>query len=85
MRIGGLKEKLLAAHRGGIKLVFIPEENVRDLDEIPQNVKDGLEIKAVHSIDDILPLALTKKPKALSSTTSKKKLEKNKDIESRVS
>ncbi|MGE8563745.1 MAG: S16 family serine protease, partial [Acinetobacter bohemicus] len=65
MRIGGLKEKLLAAHRGGIKLVFIPQENVRDLVEIPDNVKAGLEIKAVKSIDDILPLALTEMPKPL--------------------
>lgn len=65
MRIGGLKEKLLAAHRGGIKLVFIPQENVRDLAEIPENVKEGLEIKAVKSIDEILPLALIDMPKAL--------------------
>lgn len=79
LRIGGLKEKLLAAHRGGIKLVFIPEENVRDLDDIPENVKAGLEIKAVNSIDEILPLALTKKPKPLSRNS--KKLEKAKQQE----
>ncbi|WP_269915046.1 endopeptidase La [Acinetobacter sp. HY1485] len=65
LRIGGLKEKLLAAHRGGIQLVFIPHENVRDLTEIPNNVKEGLEIKAVKTIDDILPLALTEVPKPL--------------------
>ena len=65
MRIGGLKEKLLAAHRGGIKLVFIPQENVRDLAEIPDNVKEGLEIKAVKSIDDILKVALIEQPKPL--------------------
>ena len=65
MRIGGLKEKLLAAHRGGIKLVFIPQENVRDLIEIPDNVKEGLEIKAVKSIDEILTLGLVSKPKPL--------------------
>ena len=65
LRIGGLKEKLLAAHRGGIQLVFIPHENVRDLTEIPNNVKEGLEIKAVKTIDDILPLALTEIPKPL--------------------
>ncbi|MEG0617661.1 MAG: S16 family serine protease, partial [Oscillospiraceae bacterium] len=52
-------------HRGGIKLVFIPQENVRDLVEIPDNVKAGLEIKAVKSIDDILPLALIEMPKPL--------------------
>ncbi|KAA8735265.1 endopeptidase La [Acinetobacter qingfengensis] len=68
LRIGGLKEKLLAAHRGGIKLVFIPQENVRDLKEIPENVKAGLEIKAVKSIDEILPLALTEMPKPLPKT-----------------
>ena len=65
MRIGGLKEKLLAAHRGGVKLVFIPQENVRDLSEIPDNVKEGLDIKAVKSIDEILPLALVSMPKPL--------------------
>lgn len=65
MRIGGLKEKLLAAHRGGIKLVFIPQENVRDLVEIPDNVKEGLEIKAVKSVDEILELALVEQPKPL--------------------
>lgn len=65
LRIGGLKEKLLAAHRGGIKSVFIPQENVRDLKEVPDNVKAGLEIKAVKSIDEILPLALIEKPKPL--------------------
>ncbi|WP_343594957.1 endopeptidase La [Acinetobacter sp.] len=68
MRIGGLKEKLLAAHRGGVKLVFIPQENVRDLAEIPDNVKEGLEIKAVKSIDEILPLALVEMPKPLPKT-----------------
>ena len=65
MRIGGLKEKLLAAHRGGIKLVFIPQDNVRDLAEIPDNVKEGLEIKAVKSIDEILALGLVQQPKPL--------------------
>ncbi|MHA3050517.1 endopeptidase La [Acinetobacter sp. ANC 4641] len=65
LRIGGLKEKLLAAHRGGVKLVFIPQDNVRDLAEIPDNVKEGLEIKAVKSIDEILPLALTQQPTPL--------------------
>ena len=68
MRIGGLKEKLLAAHRGGVKLVFIPQDNVRDLAEIPENVKEGLEIKAVKSIDEILPLGLVSMPKPLPKT-----------------
>ena len=75
LRIGGLKEKLLAAHRGGIKLVFIPQDNVRDLAEIPDNVKEGLEIKAVKSIDEILPLALTDTPKPLPKTPIVKPVE----------
>jgi len=56
--IGGLKEKLLAAHRGGIKRVVIPKENAKDLEEIPENVKQDLEIHAVRWIDDVLRLAL---------------------------
>jgi ATP-dependent Lon protease len=68
MRIGGLKEKLLAAHRGGVKLVLIPEENVRDLVEIPDNVKEGLEIRAVKTIDDVLPAALVRMPEPLAKT-----------------
>lgn len=65
LAIGGLKEKLLAAHRGGIKLVLIPEENVRDLREIPENVKTGLEIRPVSTIDEVLSIALTEAPKPL--------------------
>ncbi len=60
--IGGLKEKLLAAHRGGIKLVLIPAENQRDLKEIPDNVKQGLEIRAVKTIDEVLSAALVSAP-----------------------
>ena len=78
LRIGGLKEKLLAAHRGGIKLVFIPQDNVRDLAEIPDNVKEGLEIKAVKSIDEVLPLALTDSPKHLPKTPLVKPVEDTK-------
>lgn len=59
MAIGGLKEKLLAAHRGGIKTVLIPEENVKDLAEIPDNVKRDLEIIPVATVDDVLKHALT--------------------------
>ena len=55
--IGGLKEKLLAALRGGIKTVLIPEENVKDLAEIPDNVKSGLEIVPVRGIDRVLEVA----------------------------
>ena len=60
--IGGLKEKLLAALRGGIKTVIIPEENVKDLAEIPDNVKQGLEIVPVKWIDKVLSIALERQP-----------------------
>ncbi len=65
LAIGGLKEKLLAAHRGGIKTVLIPEENVKDLVEIPDNVKNRLEIHPVKWIDQVLELALERKPEPL--------------------
>jgi len=63
--IGGLKEKLLAAHRGGIKTVLIPEENVKDLTEIAENVKNRLEIVPVKWIDQVLELALEHRPEPL--------------------
>ena len=63
--IGGLKEKLLAALRGGIKTVLIPEENVKDLQDIPDNVKEGLEIVPVRWIDAVLEVALERVPQAL--------------------
>ncbi|WP_210546699.1 endopeptidase La [Rhodoferax sp. PAMC 29310] len=63
--IGGLKEKLLAALRGGIKTVIIPEENAKDLQDIPANVKDGLEIVPVRWIDKVLEIALEKMPTPL--------------------
>jgi ATP-dependent Lon protease len=66
LAIGGLKEKLLAAHRGGIKTVIIPEENERDLKEIPDNIKADLEIKPVKWIDEVLEIALESMPKPLS-------------------
>ena len=62
LAIGGLKEKLLAAHRGGIKTVLIPEENVRDLKEIPDNIKESLEIRPVTWIDEVLDIALAYPP-----------------------
>jgi ATP-dependent Lon protease len=68
--IGGLKEKLLAAHRGGIKLVLIPEENVKDLTDIPDNVKNGIEIRPVRWIDQVLELALEKMPTPLPELTA---------------
>jgi ATP-dependent Lon protease len=63
--IGGLKEKLLAAHRGGIKTVVIPEENTKDLAEIPDNIKGRLDIYPVRWIDQVLELALERMPDPL--------------------
>ncbi len=63
--IGGLKEKLLAAHRGGVKTVLIPEENVKDLQDIPENAKNKLEIRPVRWIDQVLEIALEKAPEPL--------------------
>jgi ATP-dependent protease La len=63
--IGGLKEKLLAAHRGGISIVLIPEENRKDLAEIPQNIKNRLEIRPLRWIDEILQVALERMPAPL--------------------
>ena len=63
--IGGLKEKLLAAHRGGIKMVLIPEDNVKDLAEIPENIKNRLDIHPVKWIDQVLDFALEHQPNAL--------------------
>ncbi|WP_124703860.1 endopeptidase La [Sulfuriferula multivorans] len=63
--IGGLKEKLLAAHRGGIKTVLIPEENVRDLVDIPENIKNKLDIRPVKWIDQVLNMALERMPEGL--------------------
>jgi ATP-dependent Lon protease len=60
--IGGLKEKLLAAHRGGITTVIIPEENERDLVDIPKNIKQHLDIKPVRWIDEVLQIALQETP-----------------------
>ena len=62
LKIGGLKEKLLAARRGGIKTVLIPQGNVRDLKEVPENIKEDLEIKPVKWIDEVLDLVLTRQP-----------------------
>jgi ATP-dependent Lon protease len=59
--IGGLKEKLLAASRGGIKTVIIPDDNVKDLKDIPQNIKDKLEIVPVKTVEQVLDIALISK------------------------
>jgi ATP-dependent Lon protease len=66
--IGGLKEKLLAAHRGGIRTVLIPNENVKDLAEIPQNIKGSLEILPVKWIDEVLQVALKNMPQPIGTT-----------------
>jgi ATP-dependent Lon protease len=66
--IGGLKEKLLAAHRGGIKTVLIPEDNIKDLNEIPINIKSKLKIQPVKWIDQVLELALEHRPEIMPST-----------------
>jgi ATP-dependent Lon protease len=69
--IGGLKEKLLAAHRGGIKTVVIPHENEKDLKDIPDNIKADLKIIPVKWIDEVLDIALAYAPKPLSPSTKK--------------
>ena len=65
--IGGLKEKLLAAHRGGITTVIIPSENEKDLIEIPKNIKSGLEIVPVRWIDEVISVALERAPETSSA------------------
>lgn len=65
LAIGGLKEKLLAAHRGGIKQVLIPDENKRDLKEIPDNIKSDLDIIPVKWIDEVLEVALQRLPEPI--------------------
>jgi ATP-dependent Lon protease len=66
--IGGLKEKLLAAHRGGIRIVIIPDENARDLKEIPENIKRDLDIRPVSWMDDVLKIALERIPRPEAET-----------------
>lgn len=80
LRIGGLKEKLLAAHRGGIKLVLIPKSNERDLADVPGNIKEGLEIHAVEHIDEVLNYALMDSLIPLSISTPSLEVEKAKVI-----
>ena len=63
--IGGLKEKLLAAHRGNIKKILIPEQNLKDLIDIPDEIKDGVDVIPVKWIDQVIEIALTKEPKSL--------------------
>ena len=79
--IGGLKEKLLAAHRGGIKTVIIPDDNVRDLKEIPENIKEDLEIRAVKWIDEVLEVALEYMPEPGNESVNESKNESDGDSE----
>jgi ATP-dependent Lon protease len=81
LQIGGLKEKLLAAHRGGIKTVLIPKDNQKDLKEIPDNVKGDLKIIPVAWIDEVLDVALVEKPtpKVLAAVTGKNEGENDKE------
>ncbi|HBE93090.1 MAG TPA: endopeptidase La, partial [Gammaproteobacteria bacterium] len=71
--IGGLKEKLLAAHRGGIKTVIIPDENSKDLVEIPDNIKKDLDIRPVKWIDQVLEIALEKSPEPVKQGKAQKR------------
>jgi ATP-dependent Lon protease len=64
--IGGLKEKLLAALRGGIKIVMIPEENAKDLEDVPDSVKNGMKIIPVSRVEDVMKIALVRQPEAIS-------------------
>ncbi len=82
LRIGGLKEKLLAAHRGGIKTVLIPADNERDLKDIPDNIKADLEIRPVKWIDQVLEVALTHMPEPFSDEEYRALLER---VENKIS
>jgi len=68
--IGGLKEKLLAALRAGIRIVIIPEENARDLKEIPDAIKQGLDVRPVKTMDDVLRIALERMPHPVDTAAS---------------
>jgi ATP-dependent Lon protease len=78
--VGGIKEKLLAAHRGGIKSVIIPSENVKDLKEIPDNIKKDLDIKPVRWIDEVFALALNGYPARTLAKNKGKKIKKLKTV-----
>ena len=84
-KIGGLKEKLLAAKRGGIKRVIIPEENAADIREIPSQITHALEIIPVRWVDEVISQALISEPKPLKKKRVSKNISKNKNIASRTS
>ena len=85
LKIGGLKEKLLAAKRGGIKRVIIPEENAADIREIPSQITHALEIIPVRWVDEVISQALISEPKPLKKKRVSKNISKNKNIASRTS
>ena len=74
--IGGLKEKLLAAHRGNIKTVVIPEQNAKDLADVPEEIKNKLEIIPTQWIDKVIDIALVKKPQTITAKQNHKEVEK---------
>ena len=80
LKIGGLKEKLLAARRGGITTVLIPKENEADLKEIPDNIMDKLDIKPVKWIDEVLSIALEAAPTPLSDKEYNQSTAQNRDL-----
>ena len=84
-KIGGLKEKLLAAKPGGIKIVIIPEENAADIREIPSQITHALEIIPVRWVDEVISQALISEPKPLKKKRASKNISKNKNIASRTS
>ena len=85
MQIGGLKEKLLAAHRAGVKKVLIPKENEKDLVDIPKKVREDIKIIPVETADEVLKLALTKELKPVEWTEVEKISESKKDDKSQAS
>ena len=85
LAIGGLKEKLLAANRAGVKKVLIPKENEKDLADVPQKVKDDINITPVETADEVLKLALTKELKPVEWTEVEKISDTKKDDKSQAS
>ena len=85
LQIGGLKEKLLAAHRAGVKKVLIPKENEKDLVDIPKKVREDIKIIPVDSADEVLKIALTKELKPVEWTEVEKISESKKDEKSQAS
>ena len=83
--IGGLKEKLLAAHRAGVKKVLIPKENEKDLADVPKKVREDIKIIPVENADEVIKMALIKEPKPIEWTEVEKLSESKKDDKSQAS